>query len=208
MTLWIDHVLIVVDDVERAAERLFEEHGLASVPGGRHVGQGTANRVVPLGHDYIELIGVVDDAEASGSVLGRWVVDRLTGDGRPAAWCVGARDVSSISARLGLSPIYMQRTRPDGRTLTWQLAGLQEALAEPQLPFFISWLSPDELHPGRMTAAHRVAPRGITGLEVAGERARINEWLGRHELPVSVVGGVPAVRSVTVATEAGDIILG
>lgn len=207
MTLWIDHVLLVVDDLDRAAERLLEQHGLASVPGGRHVGQGTANRVVPLGRDYIELIGVVDEDEASASVLGRWVVDRRSGASRPGAWCVGARDLSSISARLGLSPIYMERTRPDGRTLSWHLAGLQEALAEPPLPFFISWLSPDEIHPGRTTAAHRVTPRGITGLEVAGERARINEWLGRHELPVSVVGGQHGVRGVTVATEAGDIVL-
>jgi Glyoxalase-like domain len=207
MTLWIDHVLLVVDDLDRAAERLFEEHGLASIPGGRHVGQGTANRVVPLGRDYIELIGVVDEDEASASVLGRWVADRLGGEGRPAAWCVAAPDLSSISARLGLSPIYMERTRPDGRTLSWHLAGLQEALAEPPLPFFISWLSANELHPGRATVAHRVTPRGISGLEVAGERARINEWLGRHELPVGVVAGEPAVRRVTVATDAGDIVL-
>jgi hypothetical protein len=207
MTLRIDHVLIVVDDLDRAAERLLEQHGLASVPGGRHVGQGTANRVVPLGRDYIELIGVVDEDEASASVLGRWVVDRLSGESRPGAWCVAAPNLSSISARLGLLPIYMERTRPDGRTLSWHLAGLQEALAEPPLPFFISWLSLDEIHPGRATAAHRVTPRGITGLEVAGERARINEWLGRHELPVSVVGGEHAVRSVTVSTEEGDIIL-
>jgi hypothetical protein len=207
MTLLIDHVLIVVDDVDEAAERLLERHGLASVQGGRHRGQGTANRVVPLGRDYIELIGVVDEEEASASVLGRWVADRLGGKSRPAARCVSAPDLSTVCARLGLSPTYMERTRPDGRTLRWYLAGLQEALAEPPLPFFISWLSAKELHPGRTAVAHRVTPRGIRGLEVAGERARIREWLGGHELPVSIVTGEPAVRSVTVGTDAGDIVL-
>jgi hypothetical protein len=206
MTMWIDHVLIVVADLDRAAERLFEQYGLASVPGGRHIGQGTANRVVPLGREYIELISVVDEDEASASVLGRWVVDRLSWS-RPAAWCVASPHLSPICARLGLSPIYMERTRPDGRTLSWYLAGLQEALSEPPLPFFISWLSSDALHPGRTTVPHRVTPRGITEVEVVGERARINEWLGRHEIPMSVEGGEPGVRSVTVATDAGDIVL-
>jgi hypothetical protein len=207
MTLWIDHVLVVVDDLDRAAERLFDEHGLASVAGGRHVGQGTANRVVPLGRDYIELIAVVDEEEAAASVLGRWVASWRPKGSKPAAWCVAAPDLASITGRLGLSPVYMERTRPDGRTLSWHLAGLQEALGQPPLPFFISWLSEDDLHPGRMAAAHRVSPRGIAGLEVAGERDPIEEWLGRHELPLTVEEGEPAVRRVTVATESGDVVL-
>jgi hypothetical protein len=68
----LDHVLIAVDDLEAAAKEVEERLGLASVAGGRHHGLGTANRIVPLGETYLELVAVVDDAEAaaSGSAAG------------------------------------------------------------------------------------------------------------------------------------------
>jgi hypothetical protein len=204
---WIDHVLVVVDDLQRAAERLFERYGLASVPGGRHVGQGTANRIVPLGRDYVELIGVVDEEEARSSALGRWVASRRGGDGGPAAWCVAVDDLDPVCERLGFPAVYMERARPDGRTLSWRLAGMEAALAEPPLPFFISWLSAADLHPGRSTARHRVIPQGIRRIELTGDRTRVGEWLGPHELPISVAAGPPGVTSVSVATDEGDVVL-
>ena len=74
--LAIDHVIVVVDDLDAAAARLLDEHGLASLPGGRHEGHGTGNRIVPLGPDYLELMAVVDADEAVGSPLGAWVAER------------------------------------------------------------------------------------------------------------------------------------
>jgi hypothetical protein len=58
--LWVDHIVYAVDDLEAAAERLRREFGFASVVGGRHPGWGTANRIVPLGREYVELVAVVD----------------------------------------------------------------------------------------------------------------------------------------------------
>ena len=37
----IDHVIIGARDIEAVADRLWERHGLASLPGGRHPGWGT-----------------------------------------------------------------------------------------------------------------------------------------------------------------------
>ena len=71
--LELDHVLIAVADLAAAARELEVRHGLASVEGGRHPGWGTANRIVPLGDTYLELIAVVDEAEAAESPFGRWV---------------------------------------------------------------------------------------------------------------------------------------
>src|SRR3990170_2594576 len=45
--MFIDHVIYGVVDVDATAERLRREHGLGSLPGGRHLG-GTTNRLVPL----------------------------------------------------------------------------------------------------------------------------------------------------------------
>src|SRR5512142_3281084 len=62
----LDHVVLAVDDLDRAAARLEREHGLASYAGGRHARGGTANRIVPLGSQYLELMAVVDPARAEG----------------------------------------------------------------------------------------------------------------------------------------------
>lgn len=45
----IDHVIYATRDLEGAVGRIERELGLASLPGGRHEGLGTHNRIVPLG---------------------------------------------------------------------------------------------------------------------------------------------------------------
>ena len=69
----LDHVLIAVTNLEAAAREFETRHRLSSVEGGRHLAWGTANRIVPLGSSYIELIAVVDEAVAGDSAFGRWV---------------------------------------------------------------------------------------------------------------------------------------
>lgn len=66
----IDHIVIGVRDLGAAAQ--FEDrYGLTAIEGGRHPGWGTANRLVPLGAAYLELVTGVDEAEASNSDFGR-----------------------------------------------------------------------------------------------------------------------------------------
>jgi Glyoxalase-like domain len=93
----LDHVLIAVADLTAAGERLERRHGLASVEGGRHAGLGTANRIVPLGDTYLELVAVVDEAEARASAFGSWVaggeIPRLLG------WCVQTDSLDQVANR-------------------------------------------------------------------------------------------------------------
>ena len=87
--LQIDHVLIAVADLADVAREIEARYGLASVEGGRHPGWGTANRIVPLGETYLELIAVVDEAEAAREPvwkLGRPCASRPC----PAAWLGGS----------------------------------------------------------------------------------------------------------------------
>ena len=69
----IDHVLIAVPDLSAAAPSFTARYGLASTEGGHHPAWGTANRIVPLGTSYLELVAVVDEAKAQASPFGRWV---------------------------------------------------------------------------------------------------------------------------------------
>ena len=203
----IDHVVYGVQDLETAADRIKQELGLGSVPGGRHPGWGTGNRIVPLGPSYVELLAAVDRREAERSELGQALLAAVAETDRFLVWCVSTEDVDAEAGRLGLPVSSGTRERPDGTVLTWRSAGLDRALAEPSLPFFITWDIPVGLHPGRAATDHVIKPEGIAWLEVGGDAVRLSEWLDGSRLPVRVIGGPPGVLAVAIAAEAGEIVL-
>jgi hypothetical protein len=192
----LDHVLIAAADLD-AAGREFEAHyGLASVAGGRHPGWGTANRIVPLGDTYLELVAVVDTAEAAGSPFGRWVA--AASSGRPLGWAVRTRKLHVIAGRLGLAVTMGSRRREDGLVLRWRLAGMERAIADPALPFFIEWGDGTPL-PGRTEAGHRDGPLRIDRVRLTGDADRLEDWLGAHSLPITVQAGAAGVAGVVLA---------
>jgi len=178
LSLRIDHVLYAMHDLEAGATRFEEDLGLESVPGGRHPKWGTANRIVQLGPDYLELVAVADPQVAAQSAFGRMVLDageRLLG------WSVATDDLDEVAARHGLTVRRGGRSRPDGVRLTWRYAGVEEAVASGgALPFFIQWEGPGELHPG----GDHTAPPGIAWVEVAADAAQLRDWLEGARLPV------------------------
>lgn len=76
MSLWLDHVVHSVPDLE-AAMAADAALGLHVVPGGRHPGWGTHNALCYFDLTYVELVAVHDRAEAAGSVSGRLVLEHL-----------------------------------------------------------------------------------------------------------------------------------
>jgi hypothetical protein len=203
--LAIDHVIFVVENLDHAADALFDRHGLASVAGGRHPGHGTGNRIVPLGTAYLELMAVIDPVEAARSPMGRWAAATEHPGLMPAALCLRTEDADYEAERLGLVSVPMTRDRPDGTVLSWRLVGADEMFGPDRLPFFIQWeVEPDD-HPGRARADHRVTPTGISAVELSGNRRLIEERLGEHALPITVRAGTPGITGVVVSTEAGDL---
>jgi hypothetical protein len=196
-----------VRDLDAAGTRILEQLGLGSVPGGRHPGWGTGNRIIQLGRDYVELLAVIDPAEAASSPVGIWIANASRSRDRLAAWCVSTDHIDGVAERLGLAVGSGTRSLPDGRTLSWRSSGFDGVPDRPDLPFFISWDGPPDLHPGRSGAEHRGVPLGIAWIEVATEEARLREWLGGEDVPVRVVGGEPGVRAVGIQTARGEIVL-
>ena len=159
---------------------------LLVVAGGRHIGLGTHNRIVPLGGGYLELLAVADWDEAAGSEFGRGLLARLAEVGEGLfTWAVAVDAVEPVADRLGLAITTIER-----QGMNAQLAGLRESMAEPFLPFFI------RRDPRVADPAAGGHTGGITWLEVAGDRARLDRWLGGAALPVRVVGGAAGVRAV------------
>jgi len=203
--LRIDHVVLAVRDLDASAERLWEEHGLRFTPGGRHPHWGTANMIAPLGSDYVELLGVVDEEVGSNTVLGRRLLD-LSADGdRWFSVCLADDDIDATATRLGLTVQPGARTRPDGTEVRWRGAGIEERGEELWLPFFIVWDVPAGLHPGAAPAEHQVQAERIAWAEVGGVEARLREWLGGADAPIRAVddGGRRRVRAVGISVRDG-----
>lgn len=185
-----------------------DDHGLASYPGGRHVGMGTANAIVPLGPNYIELLAVVDPDEAATNPNGRAMLSLTEAGGGLVGWMVRSDDLDKDAERLGLTVISMSRRRPDGVALDWRL-GLGDVVArDPSLPTFIQWDVPEDLYPGAEVVAHRVQPSGIAWLALTGDEAQINAWVGSPDFDLRIQPGKPSVARVGVAVDGGEIVLG
>ena len=209
--VWMDHVIYAVDDLDAAGATLFDREGLASVPGGRHEGWGTANRIVPLGKSYLELIAVVDVEEAEGSEFGRAVRRALTEDHPLVGWVVATDDIDAVAKRLDLEVEEKSREADDGSTLSWRLAGLERAVKTGALPFFVQWDVPAEQHPGAADVRHDADPRGIAWVEVCAKKPdEVREWLGddADDLPVRITDGDPALAAAAIDTGGGEIVLG
>ena len=209
--LAIDHVILATADIYATSARLEHDHGLVSLPGGRHAGHGTGNRIVPLGEAYIEIMGIVDEEEAAASPMGAWLRDQTADGDRVAALCLrtDASGLDATAERLGLRPLPMSRDAPGGVTLTWRLAGLAEAMADPSRTFFIDWQVPSDLHPARGDARHRVRPTGFARVELAGDADAIGAWLG-GEVPGVGIASAPeaSVRATVALAGGGEVLLG
>jgi hypothetical protein len=139
--LGIDHLVIVVRDLDDASADLERATGLESTAGGRHPALGTANRLAWLGDSYVELLLVEDEALARQAWLGGPALAALA-DGRAfVTWAVRSDALDADVDRLRAtapgwtSPVDGERRRDDGRIVRWRLAHPQRL--GPLEPFLI-----------------------------------------------------------------------
>ncbi len=197
----IDHAIIGARDIEAVADRLWNRHGLASLPGGRHPGWGTHNRIVPLAGSYLEIIGVADENEALRDPMGRWLLAH-TATGDPLmGWCCETADIERHSRMLGLTLERGSRERDDGTRLSWRVAGRDVALGA--RPFFIAWDDP-EMRPGLLSAPHAVEVCGLSHVEVGCAPDELDGWV-EPDVPVRALGEGGGLRAVVIATAGGEI---
>jgi hypothetical protein len=195
--------------LDAAGDELYEREGLASVAGGRHEGWGTANRIVPLGETYLELITVVDVEEAKSSDFGRAVLTALDEESSLVGWVLATDDIEDVARRLDLEVERKSRGRPDGSTLSWRIAGMEIAMESGVLPFFVEWEGPPEHHPGAAEVEHDTDVRGIAWIELTTDDEEcVREWLGDDaDLPLRITEGAPGLTAVAIATEGGEIVV-
>ena len=162
---------------------------------------------MPLGEAYLELVAIVDEAEAARSPFGRWVAAAHPTLPQPLGWAIRTHELDDLARRLDLTVGAGSRAARSGQVVRWRLAGIEQATAEPSLPFFIEWGHGTQL-PGRAPATHRAGVVRIATLRLEGDADRVAAWLGAHRLPITVRPGTPAVASIVLTGAAGEFVLG
>jgi Glyoxalase-like domain len=204
--LELGQVVLGVRDLDAATRRM-EHLGFSVVDGGVHPGLGTANRIIPLGRQYLELLGVVDHALAAASWYGQALLARIADGDRPVRWSLRTDRIEEVAGALGLTAERRERLRPDGRRLTWRAAGLREAAELSWPPFFMQWDDPADF-PGALPARHANGATGIAWIEVATpDPARLRRWVSGGAAPLRLAEGAPGLARAAVATRAGELVV-
>lgn len=205
----LDHVSYAVSPaaLSDTVQRLGSKLGGTFVDGGRHPRFGTRNFVLPLaGNMYIEVVAGLEHPSTEAMSFGKAVRLRAEAGGGWMGWVVAVSDISPIVERLGRKFLAGHRARPDGYDLQWRQLGVTELMEDPQLPFFVEWLSPSAEHPSH--GGHDIR---IVKIEIAGDADVVAEWLGEprnHPLDDIEVEWFPAedeagIMAVTFETPKG-----
>lgn len=193
-----------------AIARLEEQLGAEFKDGGFHPRFGTRNHILPLTRcHYLEVVEVLEHPAAEKAPFGQAVRARTEMGGGWLAWVMEVDDIRPLEERLQREAVHGSRQFPDGRRLEWEQVGVKGLLNDPQLPYFIKWISDPDVRP----CALGEGSVELVKLEIAGSRSRVSEWLG-FELGDSFDGvqfeftapnGQPGIDAVTFRTPAGLI---
>ena len=208
----LDHLSYAAgpDGLANTAERIGKLLGEKFADGGIHPRFGTRNMVLPLtGGTYLEVVSVLDHPASDKAPFGQAVRARSQLGGGWLGWVVSVEDIRSVETRLGREAVNGNRHRPDGVELKWQQIGVQGLQSDPQLPFFVAWISPVEQHP----SAGATGEVSLHCMEIAGDPRRVSEWLGQTvEAPLEDVkvewvapNGDPGVVAVQFQTPDGIV---
>jgi hypothetical protein len=174
----LDHLSYAAgpDGLASTARRIGELLGENFADGGIHPRFGTRNVVLPLTDGmYLEVVEVLDHPASDKAPFGQAVRARSQLGGGWMGWVVAVDDIRPIEQRLGREAVNGNRHRPDGVELKWQQIGVKGLQADPQLPFFVQWESPADLHPGNGASGNI----NLHCLEIAGDPGRVSDWLGQ-----------------------------
>jgi catechol 2,3-dioxygenase-like lactoylglutathione lyase family enzyme len=172
----IDHIVIVVNDLEQAAKD-YERLGFTVVPGGKHP-VGSHNVLISLADGYIEIIAFYREA-----LDHRWWTPLQRGE-RLVDFCMQTDDLKGDTSKLRTAgvaindPVPWSRTRPDGYELKWLLS-LAQGNHRGVAPFLIQDVTPKEERIPQ-TVEHQNHATGIETVTVAvSNLSEVQHWYNK-----------------------------
>ncbi|MEV1070178.1 VOC family protein [Streptomyces sp. NPDC050263] len=140
----LDHIVIATPDLAATVTEFTRRTGVAPAPGGVHVGLGTRNHLVGLGHGaYLEIIGP-DPEQPKRSQTRPFGADAPT-SARTISWAISPPDLDAAVAAARTEGYdtgdvrEMSRRRPDGTLLRWRLTDGGSPHPSGLVPFLIDW---------------------------------------------------------------------
>lgn len=210
MNFRLDHVVIAVADLERAAHD-YRALGFTVVVGGRHPGRTSHNALVAFGDgSYLELIAWPEPGPAE-----RWYNELAKHGEGPLDFALIPDDVPRALREAhgrGLElagPVDGGRVRPDGRELKWQ-TGRQKTF---DLPFLCGDITPRELRvPTGDARRHAngalgIATVGVAVFDVDASLERYAALLGPAQ-PGGELCLTPAMALPGAGVHVGSVLLG
>jgi Glyoxalase-like domain len=134
----IDHIIIGVRNLEKAATQFSQKLGLAVSGGGIHPTGGTANRIIVIGDTYLELIAIHNSAEAQQSML-----DRLAIHEGYLNFALASNDIEADTQAMinrgvtFLGPTPGSLRAADSRTRGWSRTNIERPDLTQHYPFII-----------------------------------------------------------------------
>ena len=144
----LDHVSYVTshDQLADTVQRLGSRLGSTFVDGGVHPRFGTRNFTMPLQNgQYIEVVCPLDHPATEQTPWGKAVSKKAQEGGDWPTRVFATEDIAQIEEKFGRSAIEGHRTLPDGRDLKWKQIRVNEITDSGELPFFIQWLTADQV---------------------------------------------------------------
>lgn len=212
----LDHLSFAAgpEGLASTARRLGGQLGASFADGGFHPRFGTRNKILPLrGGQYLEVVEVLDHPAAEKAPFGQAVRARSAAGGGWLGWVVAVDDLAPYEQRLGRAAVEGGRYRPDGTQLRWQQLGVQGLQSDPQLPFFVRWLSDPVYHPSAPRDDLAGPDIALRKLEIAGDHDRVDEWLGgtadlvlaETEIEWLAPGEQPGITAAVFTTPSGPV---
>ena len=170
----LDHVSYAVSNNELSStvQRIGSMLNTAFEDGGIHPEFGTRNFICPLiDRQYIEIVCPLEHPATDVTPFGKAVKQKALQGGGWLSWVVAMKDLTEIEEIMGRKAVKGHRIKPNKTDLTWQQIGVLNILDNPQLPFFIKWLSGD--HPSSDKKANSL----IKKINLSGQKKVLEDFL-------------------------------
>jgi hypothetical protein len=198
--LALDHVIVAVPDLGRAATALERNVGLRATPGGRHARLGTENMLVPLGGAYLEIVAVADATLAETNEFGRAVLEARDAGPQFTGWVVRTPAIEDAASHWESHVVSLARETPSGTQVRWRMAGLENARNRTR-PMLIEW-EDERIAPPFADPVHPVGRVALDYVEIGDPARLLGIWLPHIDHVRLTASGAAGVHAV--ALRAGD----